>query len=294
VGGDCIYIQDCIDTLIQRNNFKYSGYVIDGIDVTADPCSIGLNTSVRSIVEYNTCLSGYGNAFDPFREYDSVIRYNYIVGVGGGGCSIHGKNLKVHHNIFVLDKVREGEVYGITAGTYPEQIDHEPISNIVFNNLFYKTGNYGIKFDVNLPDSPKGFAFRNNIIVSVDGHFTRINDNFDIDYTCYWTIEDPPNPSWRVNNTYYTDFASYQTARLAAIPDGKDQNSFYADPKLASEITGVIDFVLANDSPCIDTAINLLGNLLDSAYDLKDFGGSVITDTQKVSMGAYDFPNVGF
>jgi parallel beta-helix repeat protein len=271
-GNDGIYIYKSNNNVIRRNRISHVITEVLGVPVTGDQAGLGLQESENNLVEYNHFSFTTTSAVDYFFEVNSVVRYNFLFH-GGGGSFPHGTGLRLHNNIFHLDGAGPGGNSGQTGS----------VTNLVYNNVYFNTGSYGLIGQANV-------KFRNNVVVGPSNlviSSTANHENADYDYNLYF---DPVGvPRWKYNGANYTTLASYQAA------SGKDLNSAYGDPGFAiANPVNPEDFMPRENSLMLNSGLNMKAvGLIPASDPYLDYSGISIPRGDGAEKGAYERPVCG-
>ena len=272
-GNTALYTYGNRATVFRGNNVSDVTNTILGIAIEADRCGIGLQESTNTLVENNSFSNVRRACMDYFYEIGSTVRYNYCYHTGAVG-SPHGTGLSVYYNIF-----NENGATGINAGNTGASTD------LIYNNVFYGTTNYGLMGGNVVSDGGTGaIIFRNNIVYGSGALMERglkgdeSGTNVSSDYNLFYTTG---TPTFVNLGTSYYSLAAYQAA------SGQDAHSVFGNPVFASSTpVAATDFLLQSLSPGVYAGENLLtAGIVNGAQ--VDYAGVSVPQGPKPNVGAY-------
>jgi parallel beta-helix repeat protein len=286
-GNTAIYVLHGSGNIIRSNKVAHVTDTILGFKVKGDQAGIGLQQSMQNLLEYNTISEVKNGAFDYYYEQGSTVRYNYAFHCGGGVFP-HGTSLNVYSNIFDL---RWPIKNNITGGVNAVNTGPSPI--LIFNNVFYGTGGYGLMGMSGAGSIPSASGtatatgsgsgpviFRNNIVVSwqPSGILAQAGPGVDSDFNCFYAAG--PSRFTRSKESY-RDLTSFQSAT------GQEMHSVFANPRfVAVNPAQPSDFHLQPGSPCIGTGIDL-EQIGIATSDYLDYAGAPFP-ASRPNMGAFE------
>jgi hypothetical protein len=276
---------------IFKNNTIYANEnnMGDGIGNTGAWNGSNVCGGSNNLYEYNEVYNSGGNGiYNRSGTNNNIARFNYIHDVDGIAFQIrdNANNNLIHHNIVVNVKGPVMQSDGKNGG--PGSVDPSCDGNKFYNNTVYNGDLPGAN-SFHLFGNNTNLEFKNNIVVSNSGDIIMIGASLS---------DNTHNGITMSNNRYYKTTITgqefvYRGVNYLTLSDMVSQmtadgypnelNSSYGDPMFSSEFpTKPSDIYLKNDSPLIDSGINILG--LN-----KDFFGKPLPQGDTLEIGAYEY-----
>lgn len=218
---------------------------------------------------------------------DNIIRYNFIHDIEGIAIQLRDRmtNTLVHNNLIrdcTGPVVQSDGVNSVCDDNCPADPAAMAGSRFINNTIYSLSTDSGTVnlFGENNRDGLGPCEFINNIVTCADSYCIQVEqqnaDDFVVDYNVYYT---PEQDTW----VFYDGDTGYSTIEEWQIASGQDSHSLLTSPRLTEQPPqNRGDFLLANDSPCIDQ-----GEPTDLFND--DFFGTTRPQGQGWDVGAVEF-----
>jgi len=239
-GNTALYVLKGRGNTFRDNWVSRVDMTVLGLKTGGDKMGVGLQESLRTLVEYNYFARSGGMDF--YHEQGSIVRYNFLDRVRSAG-SPHGDNISLYGNIYNLGGL-EGEKgsTGINVGiTGPGTI-------AVFNNTIFNARAYSL---MGSSDDGGKIIFADNVVASISGDsaMTRFGSNVTSSHNCFFSSGEPSFSHFR------TTFSSLETYQAES---GLDRDSIFADPQFLDTMPATpLGFHLKPNSACNSPASNV-------------------------------------